>query len=69
MSYASCELVRSSDVRAHAGELTGALSGMNRSPRTSTSREAIAAAPLGIRGAWRVVKSRGFKITRRVYDC
>jgi hypothetical protein len=43
-------------MRAHVGELTGALSGMKRSPRTSTSREAIAATLLGLRVAEKVAK-------------
>lgn len=43
ISYPSCKRVRSGDTRMSVLELTGALSGMKRSPRHNTSREAIAA--------------------------
>ena len=43
MSYVSCELVRPSYASGIEG-LTGARSGMKRSPRTRTRREAIAVA-------------------------
>jgi hypothetical protein len=42
ISYVSCKLVRPSDICVSVWELTGALSGMKRSPKHSTSRDAIA---------------------------
>lgn len=55
ISYASCELVRSSNMRLCA-ELTGARSGMWRSPRQRTSREAIAAGWAGFAACWQCSK-------------
>jgi hypothetical protein len=47
ISYEACKFVRSSIVYARVGKHTEARSGMKRSPRTSTSREAIVAALFG----------------------